>query len=85
MKKIVVYAMKGCSSCMQAETLLKARGIAFEKIIVDYDDDAKWDELYNMSGMKTVPQIWAGNQLVGGFPDLVELDQKNRLASLKDE
>ena len=70
---------------MQAETLLKARGIAFEKIIVDYDDDAKWDELYNMSGMKTVPQIWAGNQLVGGFPDLVELDQKNRLASLKDE
>ena len=85
MKKIVVYAMKGCSSCMQAETLLKSRGVAFEKIMVDYEDDAKWDELYAMSGMKTLPQIWAGEQLIGGFPQLAEIDRKDRLASLKGD
>ena len=77
--------MKGCSSCAQAETLLKTRGIDFEKIMVDYDDDAKWDELYEMSGMKTVPQIWAGEKLIGGFPQLAEMDKKDLLASLKGD
>ncbi len=83
MKKIVMYAMKNCPWCEKAEKLLTKRRVAFEKIMVEYDDDAKWDELYAISGMNTVPQIWAGEKLIGGYPDLAAIDKMDKLASLK--
>jgi glutaredoxin len=47
------------------------------------DDDAQWDELEKKSGMKTMPQIFHGDRLIGGFQDLSTLDQKDQLGSLK--
>jgi glutaredoxin 3 len=67
-----------------AEGLLSKRGVPFEKIMVDYDDEPMWDKLYEMSGMKTVPQIWSGERLIGGWPELSREDAKDQLASLKD-
>jgi glutaredoxin len=46
------------------------------------DDDAKWDELFARSGMKTMPQIFNGEDLIGGYSQLATLDQKDQLKSL---
>ena len=43
----------------------------------------QWDALYALSGMKTMPQIFHGDDLVGGFQQLAELDRQNQLSSLK--
>lgn len=77
-----VYTMEVCPYCIRAKELLKQRGIAFEEILVADDDDAAWDALYKKSGMKTVPQIFYGEKLIGGYTDLAALDQKDGLTSI---
>lgn len=83
MSKVKVYTMDYCPYCERAKSLLKQRGISFEEILVPMDDDAKWDELEKKSGLKTMPQIWNGETLIGGYSDLDKLDQKDKLQSLK--
>lgn len=80
--KVTVYTMDYCPYCERAKSLLKQRGIAFEEIRVAMDDEAKWNELEKRSGMKTMPMIWAGEQLVGGYTDLTDLDRKDGLKSI---
>jgi glutaredoxin 3 len=83
MAKVTVYTTQSCPYCVRAKALLKEKGIPYEEIQFGYDDDAQWDALHKRSGMMTVPQIFNGDQLIGGFSELAELDGKDGLASLK--
>jgi glutaredoxin 3 len=83
MAKIKVYTMEYCPYCKQAKALLQRRGIEFQEEMVKDDDDAKWAELFKLSGMKTMPIIFSGDKLIGGYTDLSALDGKDQLASLK--
>lgn len=80
---IKVYTMDYCPYCERAKALLKRKGLKFEEIHVDEEDDATWDALYKKSGMRTMPQIFNGEELVGGYTELAALDMKDGLASLK--
>lgn len=78
-----VYSMERCPYCDAAKALLKQRGIPFEEEVLSPSDDASWDALISKSGMKTVPQIFAGEKLIGGYQDLVKLDRSAGLEGLK--
>ena len=75
--------MKTCPYCISAKRLLDSRNVPFEEILVDYDDDAMWEAMEKRSGMKTVPQIYHNDQLIGGFPELQRQDGIDKLDSLK--
>ncbi len=79
-----VYTMENCPYCRQAKALLKQRGIEFEEISVDANDDAEWERLLKVSGMRTMPQIFQGTELIGGYTDLVEWDRVQGLQA-KDQ
>jgi glutaredoxin 3 len=81
--KVTVYTMEYCPFCVRAKDLLKRRGVEFKEVMVPTDDEAQWDELEKKTGMKTMPQILHGDQVIGGYQDLASLDQKDQLASLK--
>jgi len=81
-KKVTVYTMNYCPYCERAKALLRQKGIPFEEIKVADDDDAAWDALEKRSGMKTMPQIWAGDELIGGYTDLAARDAQDGLKSL---
>lgn len=83
MANVTVYTMDYCPYCERAKALLKQRGIEYTENRVPEDDDAQWDELFKRSGMRTMPQIFNGDKLVGGYNDLAELDRQDKLASLK--
>ena len=51
-------------------------------MIDDWSDD-QWDEFAKKSGMKTVPQVYVDDRLIGSFTQLAEVDAKDQLASLK--
>lgn len=82
-KDVTVYTMEFCPYCVRAKELLKRRGISFREVLVSMDDDEQWRALEKRSGMKTMPQIFHGEELVGGYTDLAALDQKDQLSSLK--
>jgi glutaredoxin 3 len=80
---VTVYTMESCPFCLRAKELLKRRGVAFSEVLVPMDDEAQWEALEKRSGMKTMPQIFTGDRLIGGFSDLSDLDGKDQLTSLK--
>jgi glutaredoxin 3 len=80
---VQVYTMDYCPYCERAKRLLTQRGVVFEEIRVADDDDAAWDALYARSGMRTMPQIFKGDRLVGGYTELAHQDSLDQLASLR--
>lgn len=83
MIKIIVYTSENCPYCLKAKRLLADRGVAFTENKIGWDDDAQWDALFAKSKMKTVPQIFNGDALIGGYTELAALDEKDQLASLR--
>lgn len=81
--QVIVYTMKNCPYCLSAKKLLEQRGISYKEILVPLDDDAQWDALYLKSGMRTMPQIFHKDRLIGGYQDLALQDQKDALQSLR--
>jgi len=73
MAKVVMYSTGVCPFCLQAERLLRAKGVAeIEKIRVDLDPPRR-DEMIRRTGRRTVPQIYVGERHVGGYDDLAAL------------
>jgi glutaredoxin 3 len=83
MPKVTVYTMDYCPYCERAKRLLGSRGVSFTEVRVAEDDDAKWDALFQKSGLRTMPQIFADERVIGGYTDLAALDAKDKLESLK--
>jgi glutaredoxin 3 len=81
--RIVMYSTDHCSFCMRAKALLQARGLEYEEINLERDPDGR-QELARRTGMLSFPQILIGEELVGGFMELVAADRAGRLKDLQD-
>lgn len=80
--KVRMYTTAVCPYCNMAERLLKARGVdEIEKIRVDLEPDQRL-QMMEMTGRRTVPQIYIGETHVGGFDDLSALDREGKLEPL---
>ena len=79
---ITMYSTAVCPFCIQAERLLRAKGVAeIAKIRVDLDP-AQRRVMMERTGRRTVPQIYVGDFHVGGYEDLVALDRGGKLDKL---
>lgn len=78
MKEVVVYTTTYCPYCRQAERFLEANQVPFKNIDVTSDDELR-AKLVEMTGRRTVPQIFIGGVPIGGYSDMMELHQKGRL------
>ncbi|WP_293001290.1 glutaredoxin 3 [Nevskia sp.] len=81
MKPVLVYSTRICPYCMLAKRLLTGKGVAFDEVMVDRDDNLR-AEMMERSGRRTVPQIFVGDTHVGGFDDLAALDRAGKLDPL---
>ena len=80
--KVRMYTTGVCPYCNMAERLLKAKGIdEIEKIRIDLQPDQRV-QMMEMTGRRTVPQIYIGDMHVGGFDDLSALDREGKLEPL---
>jgi glutaredoxin 3 len=78
MKSVRVYTTLVCPYCIRAKHLLKERGIPFEELDVTSDPEKRaW--LVETTGRRTVPQIFIGDEPIGGFDDLRALDLSGEL------
>ena len=82
MQTVKMYTTLVCPYCQRAKMLLKQRGVAeIDEIRIDVDP-AQRDTMMNITGRRTVPQIFIGDTHVGGCDDLIALDQRGGLMPL---
>lgn len=82
MQIVRMYTTLVCPYCQRAKALLKQRGVdAIEEIRVDLDP-AQRATMMEVTGRRTVPQIFIGQTHVGGCDDLIALDQSGGLSPL---
>ncbi len=81
MKPVRVYTTEVCWYCRQAKRLLDAKGVPYEELDVSHDAERRrW--LVEQSGQRTVPQIFIGEQAIGGFAELSAMDRSGALDTL---
>ena len=82
MTDIRMYCTAFCPYCVRAETLLKNKGVSeITKIMVDSVPDG-FKDMMELTGRRTVPQIYIGDRHIGGFDDLAALDRQGGLDPL---
>jgi glutaredoxin 3 len=82
MQPVKMYSTAVCPFCIRAKQLLKERGVAqIDEIRVDLDH-AKRAQMIEVTGRRTVPQIFIGDTHVGGCDELVALDSRGGLTPL---
>ena len=79
MTEVKIYTTRVCAYCIAAKRLLAARGVPYQEIDVS-SDDAKRMWLVEATGRRTVPQIFFGDEPIGGYDDLAALDRSGQLA-----
>jgi glutaredoxin 3 len=82
MQHVKMYTTEYCPYCVQAKSLLQRRGVTgIEELRVDEDPKLRI-AMMQLTGRRTVPQIFIGATHVGGCDDLIELDRAGELAAL---
>lgn len=81
MATVKMYATATCPYCIRAKQILLAKGAEIDEIRVDLDP-AQRQTMMEITGRRTVPQIFIGDTHVGGHDDLVALEQRGELDPL---
>ena len=81
MKPVKIYTTRTCPFCVRAKRLLQRKNVPYQEIDVSYDDDAR-TQLTERTGRRTVPQIFIGEEHVGGSDELHALEERGELDSL---
>ena len=82
MQAVKMYTTATCPYCVRAKQLLQQRGVqAIDEIRVDADPQAR-QQMMEITGRRTVPQIFIGSHHVGGCDDLMALDAEGGLVAL---
>jgi len=82
MALVKMYTTQVCPYCIRAKSLLQQRGVGqIEEIRVDLDPSQR-QAMMQLTGRRTVPQIFIGAMHVGGCDDLIDLDRRGGLLPL---
>jgi glutaredoxin 3 len=84
MAQVVLYSAQPCPYCTFAKRLLEARGVAYDERDLTGDFEQRM-RLIERTGKRTVPQIFFGDHLVGGYDELAALDRSGELMPLLKE
>ena len=79
--KVLIYTSASCPYCTWSKRLLDKKQASYDEIRVDQDEAAR-TELQARTERTSVPQIFIDDVHVGGYQDMVELDQEGRLDEL---
>ena len=79
---ITIYATAWCGYCHRTKALLRSKGIEDWTEIDVEELPGSWNELTERTGGRTVPQIYIGDRLIGGYDDLAALNRAGDLDSL---
>jgi glutaredoxin 3 len=82
MQTVKMYTTAYCPYCIRAKQILAAKGVdSIEEIRVDMEPQERM-KMMEITGRRTVPQIFIGDTHIGGCDDMVALDRRGGLDPL---
>ncbi|MCU4677187.1 glutaredoxin 3 [Catenovulum sp. 2E275] len=81
MAKVTVYTKAWCPFCTRAKYVLTQKGVEFDEIDIGANPELR-EQMIELSGRQTVPQIFINEHHVGGCDDLLEADLDGELDRL---
>lgn len=81
MKKVTLYTTKFCPYCVRALRMLSQKEVHYKNIDVNKNQKL-YEKIKKQTGSDTVPQIFIGEEFIGGFDDMYQLDQEGKLDSM---
>ena len=78
---IKIYSTTWCQSCSAAKLLFKSKNIDYEEINIEEVGISR-EQLNELTGGHTVPQIVINNVSIGGYDQLIKLNQLEKLDKL---
>jgi len=75
---ILIYTMYGCPFCLHAKAFLHERDIPFQEIVVTPGSE-EWVQMREKTGSSSLPQVFIGEENVGGYAHLVDLEATGAL------
>lgn len=78
---VTLYTTRFCPYCVRAKALLDQKGAIYMEIAVDNDPGLR-REMMSRSGATSVPQIWIGEEHIGGCDEMLLLERQGRLDGL---
>ena len=68
---LTVYSKNNCPFCDRAKQLLESKGVPFTEVNIEYDPESR--QMLLDKGLRSVPQIFHGYELIeGGFNGLAK-------------
>ena len=77
---VTIYTTSWCPSCDAAKGVLHRQGIDFDEIDIESWDDPR-GRLETVTGRRTVPQVVANGELIGGLTNLMQAIRSERLGA----
>jgi glutaredoxin len=72
---LTVYSKNNCPFCDRAKALLESKGVDYTEVNIEKDPDAR--QLLVDKGLRSVPQIFHGYEIIpGGFDGLNKQPQE---------
>ena len=75
---VIIYSTSWCPSCVSAKRLLESKDVEYEEINIEEVNISR-QELAKIAGASTIPQIIINETPIGGFDNLLELEQNGEL------
>ena len=75
---VIIYSTSWCPSCVSAKRLLDSKNIAYTEINIENENISR-EKLAEIAGAATVPQIVINDNAIGGFDNLLTLEQTGKL------
>jgi glutaredoxin 3 len=79
---VTIYLTAWCGWCTRAKSLLRSKGVEIWTEIDVESLPGGWRDLTERTGGRTVPQIYVGEQRIGGYDDLAALERAGKLDAL---
>ena len=82
MPKVTIYTRFLCPYCSRAVSLLKKKGVDFEEIDAGMNAEKKREMIQRSNGGRTFPQIFIGEEHIGGCDEMMALERQGVLDAM---
>lgn len=82
MSQVTIYTKPYCPYCIRAVDLLEQKGVEYTEIEAAFDPAKRQEMIQRAHGRATFPQIFIGDQHIGGCDDMLALERAGKLDPL---